>query len=129
MDDPLAVVKRFAEAYRTADWPTTWELQTEDAVMVVPDTHPEAGTYRGLDEIRSYFRRWLGTWKGYTWEPQRFEASGDRVAILSIERAEGKGSGTPTEIRAGQIHTVRDGKIVRTDIYWTWDDTLAALRK
>jgi ketosteroid isomerase-like protein len=128
VDDPLAVVRRFADAYRTGDWPTTLALQTPDAVFVVPDDHPDGGTYNGQDEIQGYFRRWLGTWSRYDWVPARFEVNRERVAILTHETTVGKGSGVETKIDAGQIHTVRNGKIVRTEVYWTWDETLAALR-
>ena len=129
MSDPVEVVRRFSDAYARADWAAAWELQSPDAELVLPASHPEAGTYRGREEISAYFRRWLGTWAEYQWTLDRVVAEADRVAVLAHERGRGKGSGARTEVDPGIVYTVRDGVVVRTEIYMTWDEALAALSR
>ena len=127
MTDAERVVREFSEAYAVGDWSRTRELLSEDALLVLPASHPEAGVYRGWDEIRSYFRRWLGTWEGYEWTVERYVAEGARVAILAHERGTGKASGADAATDPGIVYTVHDGRVTRTDIYMTWDEALAAL--
>lgn len=127
MEEPEEVVREFCQAYAARDWPRTRELQGEDARLVLPEGHPEAGEYRGWDEIVSYFRRWLGTWEHYEWTVERFVTEGDRVAVLARERGTGKGSGAETANDPGIVYTVRDGRVVCTEIYLSWDEALTAL--
>jgi len=89
-------------------------LQSEDAVVVVHGGS-EAGTYRGHDEIRGYFRRWLGTWVEYTFEIEEMVPQRDRVLIVGRESARGRGSGVAVESSTVTVHTVRDGLITRTE--------------
>jgi ketosteroid isomerase-like protein len=127
VSDPLEVVGEFHEAYRAADWETTMRLQAEHAVLVVRGGS-EAGTYRGHDEIRGYFRRWLGTWTEYRFEILELIPRGDRVLIVGRESGRGKGSGAEVESLTTTMHEVRDGQIVHTESGAVTPAELAARR-
>jgi ketosteroid isomerase-like protein len=51
---------------------------------------------------------------------------GDRVLVLSRQSGRGKRSGVPLDTEYGDIFTIRDGKIVRWELYMERADALAA---
>jgi ketosteroid isomerase-like protein len=56
--------------------------------------------------------------------PQDVRAVGDRVATAVLFRGKGRRSGAPVEIRVGHLFTLRDGLIVRWEVF---EDPRAAL--
>lgn len=50
----------------------------------------------------------------------------DRVLVLSRHTARGKTSGLPYEHELGDLHTLRDGRIVRFVSYWDRAEALEA---
>ena len=113
----VEVARRFTEAYAAEDLPTTFDLLAEDHVLVVAADHPHSGVYRGHAGVREYFRSWLGAWTDRTWDIESVTAEGGDVVVVGRERLRGKGSGVVTERRSAVVHSVRDGKIVRTRLY------------
>ena len=121
---PEDVARRFTEAYAAEDWDQTFELLDDEHVLEVDERSPEAGVYHGHDGVRRYFRRWLGTWTDRSWEIVRVEPAGDDVVIVGIEHMRGKGSGIELSRRSAVVHTVRDGKVVRSRIVLDSEEAL-----
>jgi hypothetical protein len=48
---------------------------------------------------------------------ETLDAGSDRVAVVVRQRAIGKGSGVPVDIRAGMIFQLQAERIVRVDIF------------
>jgi uncharacterized protein len=93
------------------------------------DPHfPEAGTYRGREAFGEYGRQFLAAWE--TWEfdlvEAREAADGDRVLTRFVLRGRGHGSGLETELEAGWIWTVRDGRLTHARAYLDPADALRA---
>ena len=122
----VEIVRRFAEAYAAEDWPTTFELLDERHVLEVDSNHPHAGTYHGHAGVRAYFRSWLGAWTDRSWDVEELRPVGSDVVGIGREVLRGKSSGAVTERRSAVIHTVCNGKIVRTRLYADPGDALNA---
>jgi hypothetical protein len=60
---------------------------------------------------------WLGAWEKVRVEAERIVDLGDKVLILSRQSAQGKRSGVPMSVQSSDIFTVRDGRIVRWELY------------
>jgi ketosteroid isomerase-like protein len=86
---------------------------------VLPMGIPGLGLYRGYDEARSFFDDWFGAFPFDEWEAEVEELldAGDRVVAMVTQRGRGRASGVAAELEMGQVVTVRDGKIIRLDIY------------
>ncbi len=122
--DPVAIVRRFTEAYGAEDWDATFELLDERHELVVDENSPHGGVYRGKAATQDYFRSWLGAWTDREWHVEEVRPVGDDVLVVGRENLRGKGSGVVTERRSAVVHTVRDGKIARSRLYNEVPDAL-----
>ena len=107
----------FADAITTGD---------RDAALVV--CHPEiefdsmlgisGRTYRGHAGIREYFADIESAWDKWKVEVERaVEGPDGRVAIVMTMHARGQGSGLTLAERTAHIWTLRDGRLVRNQLY------------
>jgi len=105
-----------------------YELLHPDVEMIVPEVDLEGGTYVGHDGVRSYFRRWAGTWEAWHFHPEQIvDAGEDRVVVGLYQRSRGKRSGVEVENRQGQLWTFRDGLVVRWESFGTFQEALEAV--
>jgi ketosteroid isomerase-like protein len=95
-----------------------WEVGSEDAIFDL------VGTYRGIDEVRGFFVRFLEALAEWHWEHHDLEAVGDHVIARMHMRGRGRHSGIEMENDIWQLWTFRNGKVVR---YRDCDDRAAAL--
>jgi hypothetical protein len=58
-------------------------------------------------------------------EAPEFIDAGDRVVALLYQRGRIKGSANPIELKTGYVWTVRDGKGVHVQVYFSWEEALA----
>ena len=63
-------------------------------------------------------------------EPEQIIDLGDRIAVRVTFVGEGALSGPTTRNATGNISWISPrGTVTRLDIYWTWDEALAALER
>jgi ketosteroid isomerase-like protein len=109
--------RRFADAIT--------RLDRESAVAVC---HPEVEldsvlgisgrAYRGHDGIHEYLDDVASAWEHWTVEVERVtEAADGRVVIVMTMHARGRGSGATLAARTAHIWTLRDGKLLRNQLY------------
>jgi ketosteroid isomerase-like protein len=67
---------------------------------------------------------WAGQWDDLNFELERIVGAGDRVVCLTHHRGRGKSSGV--ELRVAYVHTIRNGKGVRWEMFDTWEEALEA---
>jgi ketosteroid isomerase-like protein len=87
---------------------------------VSPASIPGLGTYRGYEEVLSFFDDWFGAFPFEEWEQEVEEiidCGGDRVLALARQRGRGSGSGASADLEFAQLYTLRDGKFVRVDTH------------
>jgi ketosteroid isomerase-like protein len=109
------------------DFATINDLYHPDHELVSRFEALEGGSRRGA---RGY-REWLLNQEEIVQLETRLESvrelDGDRVLAITPIRVRGKSSGVAlSEERYGCIVTVRDGKIVRTEVYRSPDEALEA---
>jgi ketosteroid isomerase-like protein len=81
---------------------------------------PGIGVARGQDEVRAVFEQdWFGAFPFEEWEIQIEEpvALGDQVIFGSRQQGRGASSGAAAALQLGNIFTIRDGEIVRIEVY------------
>jgi ketosteroid isomerase-like protein len=95
-----------------------------------PSEIPGLGVYHGYDEIRAFFEEdWFGAFPFEDWEVVLDELvdHGDQVIATHHQRGLGAGSGAATELEQVLIVTLRDGAVVRVEVYGDPEKALKAV--
>jgi ketosteroid isomerase-like protein len=87
------------------------------------------GTFRGRDAVARWFSSWYGAYQpGYRIEIEEpFEVAG-HIVVVNHHHGVGRTSGIATTASWVNVYELRDGLIVRTEIYPDLDEALAAVR-
>jgi ketosteroid isomerase-like protein len=85
------------------------EWITHDAVT--------GGTGKGREAVTEFFRDWLDQWDEHDVQYELTDLGGDRVLVDCHLSARGKRSGAEVEAHVVQIWTVREGRVVRMELF------------
>jgi ketosteroid isomerase-like protein len=125
----LTTVQRIYEGWASGEIAHTLGELIDARIEVRPD--PASAwpgiepVYYGHEGIRRYLASIYAAFAEYRAEAEQLIEAGERVVVLAIERARGKHSGAPVEIRhTAHIWTLRDGKAVRLDVNWNRERAL-----
>ena len=78
---------------------------------------PGGGVHRGVDAVKSFGSEFFDQWEVYAVEEKQIIESGGTVVMLGQARAEGKASGVTLDGPIAYVHTVRDGRLARTEVF------------
>ena len=90
---------------------------------------PGLGVIRGQDELKTFFEvDWFSAFPFEDWEIHIEEPMEhrDQVIVTSRQQARGASSGASAVLELGNIFTVRNGKIVRIEVYRRPQEALQA---
>ena len=76
-----------------------------------------AGVYDDRREPNPRLRSWLSEWESWRVEADRYLELGDYVVVLASYHGRGKGSGVEIHQRGAHVLRLRDGKVVRLEIF------------
>jgi ketosteroid isomerase-like protein len=113
------VLAQFA-ATNKRDFERAMTFYAEDVVLVVqPDAFLQGGTFEGRDAVGGWFGDWFRTFeRGYRFEIDETREFGHGVVFLAAtHRGRGRASGVEVGGQTGYLYTVRNGKIVRVELY------------
>ena len=83
--------------------------------LVAADTPGLSRVYRGREEWTEFLDTWTGDFE-WTLELEELIDAGDgQVVVISLQRATGKASGVPVELRMGGVWTVENGQVIRVE--------------
>jgi ketosteroid isomerase-like protein len=124
----VQVVRDQFAATNERDFPRAMAHYAEDVVLVVDrDAFLSSGTFEGREAVGQYFGDWLRTFEpGYRFEIEEARDLGDVVLLVASHRGRGRTSGVDVHGQTGYLYTVRDGRIVRAEIYAGRAEALAA---
>ena len=94
------------------DWSTM-----HDDVEAYDHDLMDAGEYRGRAGLERWLEDWASAWSEFSMEPVEFIDAGERVVVVILMRAKGRGSAVEVEREDAVVHEMRDGKVVRLDYY------------
>jgi ketosteroid isomerase-like protein len=87
---------------------------------------PGAKTYHGRQGVLDALDNWAGQWDDFQIDVERIVGARDKVVSLLHHPARGKLSGAPVELRVAYVHTIKNGKAVRWEMFPTWEEALEA---
>ena len=87
---------------------------------------PGPSQYLGHRGIRQWWLDWYEAFDAVHNELLMIEAAGDKVVSLNTQTGRGSGSGTETTMEVACVATMRDGKVVRLQMYTSLDEARRA---
>jgi ketosteroid isomerase-like protein len=128
-EDVEVVLDQFA-AVNERDFPRAMGHYAEDVELVVhPDAFLESGTFKGRDAVGRWFGNWFRTFEpGYRFDIEEARDLGDGVLLVASHHGRGRASGVEVHGQTGYLYRLRDGKIVRGELYLSRADALEAAR-
>jgi ketosteroid isomerase-like protein len=84
-------------------------------------------TCGGVHGFVEFMRRWTEDFEDWSVRLDRLiDAPDDRVVALMHQSGTGKGSGVPVDIHHGAVFRLREGRVVRINLYLTLEHALEA---
>jgi ketosteroid isomerase-like protein len=122
----VEVVRRVVAVLNSGDFEAIDELVDPSWEWHSAVEAPGAGVYRGRDAVKAFGYEFVEQWQEYRLEVERLIESDDRVLVLARVRARGKGSGAPIDRFIAYLNTLRNGKLLRTQVLLDRDKALEA---
>jgi ketosteroid isomerase-like protein len=82
--------------------------------------------FHGHSGVVEEAQRWEEMWLDYRFDVKDLIAAGDKVVLLYYQVGKSKESGVEVEERAGWVYTLREGKIVRVEMFQDLETALLA---
>ena len=108
-------VRAVYEGWGQGDFTAGLEFFDPEIEFVMGQGFPDAGTYRGAEEIAGYTRGFLEPWSQVAIEAEKIVSAGDSVVVAVRQHGVGGGSGAATEFRYFQVWSFRNGRVVRLE--------------
>jgi ketosteroid isomerase-like protein len=99
-------------AVQRGDWDAAMELY-DPAVELDQTRMPGGARYQGRGAAWRFYSDWFGAWRDLRFEFERVIDAGDEVVVITRMSGRGRVTGAEVSIRAADVYTFRDGKIVR----------------
>jgi ketosteroid isomerase-like protein len=124
----VEVVRQHYAPTNERDFPRAMSDYAEDVELVVdPQAFLDAGTFKGRHAVGQWFADWLTTFEpGYHFDIEEARDLGDVVFLNATHRGRGRSSGVEVQGQTGYLYKVRDGKIVRVELYRSPAEALEA---
>jgi ketosteroid isomerase-like protein len=128
-------IVRLAIKFFNAEWRALGEGSMEWAQAVDPDVIWEENepaftglerTYHGHAGLAQWFQEVLEPWDFYEVEGLRLEEVKDSVIAQIRLQGRGKESGAEVDMTVCNVFTFRDGRIVRRQLFFEWEDAVRA---
>jgi ketosteroid isomerase-like protein len=113
----VEVIRNIYEAWNRGDLDSAFEVFDQDIEWVLPEGGLNSGVYRGHDEVRRLLDGYLEAFEFLRPEPERFFDAGDRIVVFIRTSVRSKGSGAEAAVRPAHLWTIREGKVVRMEVF------------
>jgi ketosteroid isomerase-like protein len=123
----VEIVLRSTDAYNRRDLDGMLESWAPDAVVDWSNSRgPEAGVYRGHDEIRAFLLRFLAAFDEIRFEvDDPIEVEDEVLVMENVAYLRGR-DGIEVQARSGWMATFRDGQQTSLTLYQTKQEALEA---
>ena len=115
----VEVIRDQFEAVNERDFARAMTHYAEEVELVVhSDAFLNRGTFAGREAVGEWFGDWFRTFEpGYRFHFEELRDLGDVVLLIATHHGRGRTSGVEVRGETGYLYTVRDGKIVRAELY------------
>jgi ketosteroid isomerase-like protein len=112
------LVRPIYEEWGRGNWQPRFELYHPRMEWGWSDEFPGlAGVYEDHRSPNPRLRGWLSGWEHWRAEADEYLELGDHVVVLASYHGRGKGSGVEIHQEGAHVFELRDGKVVRLEIF------------
>ncbi len=120
----VEVVRRVWETWERGDLTGWLDLISDD--LVTCRVGLDNATFHGKEGFLEQASEWIEGFAEWSVAAEEFLDAGDQVVVRNQQTARGDASGVPIEMGFWFVHTVRQGKIVRVDMFVNEREALKA---
>ena len=106
-----------------------WQLHRLDPEVEIDASAmpgiPEGNLAHGHQGWFEFWRAWLTVWESFGYEPRRWHDGGDHVVVEFVQRGRLR-AGLEYATLMSNVWTFEDKKVVRLQMFVTWDEAMAA---
>jgi ketosteroid isomerase-like protein len=114
----VEIVRRGFEAFARGGPEAMVDLWDPEIELWLPSGMIQAGgTYRGQAAVLGWMKEWAGAWEEIDYNPQEVIEAGDTVVVGVLYDGRGKSSGVRVEGTFWYVFKLRDGKVLRWELY------------
>ena len=107
------------EAYQQGNWDLVEENSHPDLLIVQPPEVPDAKTYRGPHAFADAAADWPSEWEDFQMElVELIDVDDERVISVTRHHGRGAESGIEMVFTVAYLHTLRDSKLIRLDMFF-----------
>jgi ketosteroid isomerase-like protein len=118
------------EEWGRGNWRPRFELYHPDMEWGWSDEFPGlAGVYQDPRDPNPRLRAWLSEWEHWRAEAEDYLEFGDHVVVLASYYGQGKGSGVEIHQDGAHVFELRDGKVVRLEIFANREKAIDSVRQ
>jgi ketosteroid isomerase-like protein len=122
----VEIARNAVAAFNRRDVSTLVEMTTDDFQWVTWTGTVESTVYHGADGLARYFRD-SDVWEVLNLEAQEFRDLGDKVLVVGMFHARGRGSGVEIHAPYYSAFFMNEARLARVLSFRTEDEALAAV--
>lgn len=115
--EDVEIVRRSVAAYGSGDIEAALAPYDPDVVFDPSASRPEGGVYHGPQGVLEGVQAWIERWEEYRFEVDEIIDAGDRVLMIIREFGRTAESGIEITQYTFWVQTMRNGKIVRAELF------------
>jgi uncharacterized protein len=124
------LIRPIYEEWGRGNWRTRWDIYHPRMQWGWSDEFPGiAGVYEDHADPNPRLRTWLGEWECWRAEADELLEIGNTVVVLASYYGRGRGSGVEIHQEGAHVFELRDGKVVRLEIFANRAKAIEAVRK
>jgi ketosteroid isomerase-like protein len=124
----VEIVRRAVAALNRRDFPAAIELIHAEAELDWSRRLLDPVVLRGHEGAQQFIEEIFEIFGDVKIDEEEIIDLGEEVIMVGLARFEGRGSGAEVAARAANVWTVRDGKIVRFQLYQDKESALRAMQ-
>lgn len=114
------LIRPIYEEWGRGNWRPRFEIYHPHMAWGWSDEFPGLGGVReDHEDPNPRLRAWLSEWKQWRAVADEFIEIGDQVVVFATYRGVGRGSGVEISHEGAHVFELRDGKVVRLEIFAT----------
>jgi ketosteroid isomerase-like protein len=126
-EENVQVVRRMYDAFERGDFDSALAHFDPNIEWDEPPDNPGARKWHGRNGVERALATWMGAFEDYRYELRELIDCGDDMVLLAAwQSGRGKASGVQVSEENFCVFTVRDGKIVRQQMFRHPDEALEA---
>ena len=118
------------EEWGRGNWRLRFDLYHPDMEWGWSDEFPGlGGVYKDTRNPNPRLRAWLSEWENWRAQAEDYLEFGDHVVVLARYHGQGRGSGVEIHQEGAHVFELRDGKIVRMEIFASREKAIESVRQ